>query len=54
MVTPHGVGKAPDYQGVLQAVHVTIVKWDALLAMHIRAKPPTTSKKYQPTIRTET
>ena len=43
MVTPHQVGKAPDYQIVLQAVHVTIVKWDTLLAMHIQAKPPTTS-----------
>ena len=36
------VGKAPDYPGVLQAVHVTIVKRDALLAMRIRAEPLTT------------
>jgi len=36
------VGKASDYPGVLESVHVTIVKRDALLAMRLRAEPSTT------------
>ena len=38
-----GLGKAPSHIIVHQAVPVTRVKWDTLLAMHIQAEPSTTS-----------
>jgi len=67
MVPPTGaspprarVGNAPDYPqvtGVLQAVHVTIAKQDALLAMRLQDEPLTTPYQQitdQPTERLET
>jgi len=38
------VGKALNHPGVLQAVHVTIVKRDTPLAMRLQAEPSTTSQ----------